>query len=238
MKKKKYQENPRPKKDYEKKKYWEDPEQKRGYEKNKFMDNLLRIRKYEKNKYEENPEPKRKFEKSKYEENPEPKREYEKSKYEGNPELKTEYEKIKYKEYPEPKREYEKNKYDKNPEPKKENRKKMYKKNKKCLNKLKKFCQQMRSVPYFICTVCHRCPYKRSVRLFEHKTYILTAELYCLVRSVNDKTYICDTCHKHLSRNEMPYQAVFNKMSLDPIPDELKDLKELEKKKNFQENNI
>ena len=27
----------------------------------------------------------------------------------------------------------------------------------------------------------------------------------------------------------MPYQAVFNKMSLDPIPDELKDLKKLQK---------
>ena len=28
----------------------------------------------------------------------------------------------------------------------------------------------------------------------------------------------------------MPCQAVFNKMSLDPIPDELKDFKKLEKK--------
>ena len=28
----------------------------------------------------------------------------------------------------------------------------------------------------------------------------------------------------------MPCQAVFNKMSLDPIPDELKDSKKLEKK--------
>ena len=36
----------------------------------------------------------------------------------------------------------------------------------------------------------------------------------------------------------MPCQAVFNKMSLDPIPDELKDLKVLEKKINFQKNNI
>ena len=40
---------------------------------------------------------------------------------------------------------------------------------------------------------------------------------------------MCNTCHKHLSRNEMPCQAVFHKMSLEPIPDELNDLKELEK---------
>ena len=70
------------------------------------------------------------------------------------------------------------NKYEKNPEPKKENHKRMNKKNKKCLNKVEKFCQQIRQVPYFVCTLCHRCLYKRSVRLFEHEKYnILTAEL-------------------------------------------------------------
>ena len=36
----------------------------------------------------------------------------------------------------------------------------------------------------------------------------------------------------------MPWQAVFNKISLDPIPDELKDFKKLKKKINFQERNI
>ena len=62
-------------------------------------------------------------------------------------------------------------------------------------------------------------------RLFEHEKHILTAELYFPVRSFDEKSYIYDTCHKHLSRNEMPCQAVFNKMSLDPIADELKYLK-------------
>ena len=153
--------------------------------------------------------------KNKYEENPEPKKKYEKHKYEENPELK---------------RKYEKKKYDKNPESKKENRKKMYKKNRKCLNNLENFCQQIRQGPYFIRTFSQWRLYKCSIRLFEHEQYILTAELYCLVRLFYEKTYICDTCHKHPSRNKMPCQAVFNKMSLDPIPDELKDLKVLEKK--------
>ena len=49
------------------------------------------------------------------------------------------------------------------------------------------------------------------------------------MRSFGEKTCICDKCHKHLSKNEIPCQAVFNKMSLDPIPDELKDFKNLEK---------
>ena len=92
------------------------------------------------------------------------------------------------------------------------------------------FCQEIQKSPYFICKACHRCLYESKVRLFEYEKYTLTAEFYYPVRSFDEKIYICNTCHKHLSRNEMPCQAVFNKMNLDPIPDELKDLKELEKK--------
>ena len=92
-------------------------------------------------------------------------------------------------------------------------------KRKKCLNKVKTFCQQIRQGPYFICAVSHRYLYKRSVRLFEHKKYhILTAELYCAVRSFDEKIYVCDTCHKHLSRHEMSCQAVFNKISYPGVP--------------------
>ena len=105
----------------------------------------------------------------------------------------------------------------------------MNKKNKKCLNKVKRFCQQTKQGPYLIFTVCHWYFYERSARLFEQEEYhILTSELFCPVRSFDEKIYISDTCHKHLSRHEMPYQAVFNKMSLDPIPDNLKYLKKLE----------
>ena len=71
----------------------------------------------------------------------------------------------------------------KDPEPKKENRKRMHKKNSKCLNKVEKFCQQVRKGPYFIFTVCRWCFHKRSIRLFEHEKYILTGESYFLVRS-------------------------------------------------------
>ena len=76
--------------------------------------------------------------------------------------------------------------------------------------------------------MCHWCLYKLIVRLFEHEKYhILTAELYVLVRSFDEKTSICDACHKHLSINEMSSQAIFSKISLDSIPDELKDFKKL-----------
>ena len=49
------------------------------------------------------------------------------------------------------------------------------------------------------------------------------------MRSFDEKTNICDTYHKHLSRNEISCQVVFNKMSLNSIPDKLKDLEVLEK---------
>ena len=42
---------------------------------------------------------------------------------------------------------------------------------------------------------------------------------------------VSETCHKHLLKNLMSCQAVCNKMEIDPIPNELKDLKSLEKKK-------
>lgn len=55
------------------------------------------------------------------------------------------------------------------------------------------------------------------------KYHILTADLYHAVKSFKGKLYICETCHKHLNKNEFVCQAVCNKMSLDPIPDKFKD---------------
>ena len=51
------------------------------------------------------------------------------------------------------------------------------------------------------------------------------------MRSFDEKAYISDTCHKHLCRNEMPWQVVLYKMNLDLIPNKLKDLKKNKKKK-------
>ena len=49
------------------------------------------------------------------------------------------------------------------------------------------------------------------------------------MKSYDEKFYICETCHKHLCENEIPSQAVCNKMALDPIPDELGYLRKLGK---------
>ena len=70
--------------------------------------------------------------------------------------------------------------------------------------KVEKFCHQIRQGPIpFV--VCQQYLHKRNVRLFElEKYHILDAELYCPVRSFDEKIHICSTCHEHLSRNEMP----------------------------------
>ena len=47
-------------------------------------------------------------------------------------------------------------------------------------------------------------------------------------KSFDEKLYRCKNFYKHLCKTEIPYQAVCNKMTLDLIPDELKDLERLE----------
>ena len=53
------------------------------------------------------------------------------------------------------------------------------------------------------------------------------------VRSSDEKIYLCDTCHKHLFRNEMPRYAVSNKMSLNSTTNALQ---KMIKSLNFQDN--
>ena len=72
--------------------------------------------------------------------------------------------------------------------------------------------------------MCQRYLHKCNVRLFEHEKYhTLNAELYCPVKSFDEKIHISSTYHKHLSRNEMPLSNSFNEIGLDPIPDELEE---------------
>ena len=61
--------------------------------------------------------------------------------------------------------------------------------------------------------------YQGSVRFFKQdKDQIPTSEFYHPVKSFDEKLWICEKCHKHLYKNEIPCQAVSNKMTLDPMP--------------------
>ena len=61
------------------------------------------------------------------------------------------------------------------------------------------------------------------------KNHILRAELLHPVKSFDEKSYICETCYKHLHTNEIPCQTVCNKIFLYPVLDELKNLKKIQK---------
>ena len=45
------------------------------------------------------------------------------------------------------------------------------------------------------------------------------------MKPFDEKLHIYETCHKHLNKYEIPFQAVCNKMAVDPVTNELKDLK-------------
>ena len=78
----------------------------------------------------------------------------------------------------------------------------------------------------YICTIYHGIQYQQSDTLFNHERYeILAAESSYPAKSIHEKLYICETCHTHLCKNEITSQTVCNKMTLDCIPDELKDSK-------------
>lgn len=68
----------------------------------------------------------------------------------------------------------------------KNDRKILNRKNKivKSLNKVKKFCQQIRQGPYFICIVSHWCLLSTMSDYFNMRNQIFTAELYCPERSL------------------------------------------------------
>ena len=89
------------------------------------------------------------------------------------------------------------------------------------------FCKNIEEGPYFICSCCQRMLYKRSVRLLYAEMYG-QMDLFTGVRSVDNREYICRTCHKKVVKGDMPCQAVRNKMELDEIPDVLKTLRKLE----------
>ena len=70
------------------------------------------------------------------------------------------------------------------------------------------------------------------MRFFQHGKYqILTSELYHPVKSFDEKLHVCETCHKYVYKNEILCQAVCNKMAVDPIINELKDLKKQKNRK-------
>ena len=98
------------------------------------------------------------------------------------------------------------------------------------------FKNQCKKQPVYICTSCHRLLWKKGVEEFKIDKYDnINSEVRNLVlsdkhriSSPDGSIYICHSCHKTLQSGRMPAQSKANYMDLEDIPDELKDLNNLE----------
>ena len=99
--------------------------------------------------------------------------------------------------------------------------------------RITKFKEQILEGPYFVCVVCNRCLYKRSVVLFKSEAYVsLNPNFYFApVHSFDGKDYICMTCRRKLiSKKKLtPCQAVCNKLEITNLPHHLSNVNRLER---------
>ena len=94
---------------------------------------------------------------------------------------------------------------------------------------ISKFQSRIEEGPYYICSVCNRLLYRKSVKLLEKKKYSSVPKtLFTNIASFDNKEYICVTCHSKVVKGKIPCQAVYNNMSVDEIPAELTLLEKLE----------
>ena len=101
------------------------------------------------------------------------------------------------------------------------------------MSNFKKECKKQ---PVYICTSCHRLLWRKGVQKFSIDKYNkIRKEIIQLVlnethriSSIDESIYICHTCHAALKLGRIPAQSKANRMALDKILDELKDLNNLE----------
>ena len=127
-----------------------------------------------------------------------------------------------------------KRKYDTINSPQKAKKQEAYKKTKSTEQNLDyficKFRNKIKEGPYYICSVCNRLLYKKSVRLLDRNSCSSSVPMsvFTNITSFDKKEYICSTCHSKVIKGKIPCQAVYNDMSVDEIPVELAFLEKLE----------
>lgn len=93
--------------------------------------------------------------------------------------------------------------YEKTAEKRKKKSREIYQKKAECRRKsstdrIKQFKLNIIQCPYFICVICNRSLYKRSVKLFDIEKYeVLSDKSMSLVCSLDSNNYVCNTCDKN-----------------------------------------
>ncbi|XP_062602888.1 uncharacterized protein LOC134264626 [Saccostrea cucullata] len=111
---------------------------------------------------------------------------------------------------------------------------------------VKLFKESVRSGPEYTCCCCHRLLFEHQVQgcrleMYKErkkvndiaetciqKKYVHDCTLSCPVYCPQSSLWICFTCHRKILSGNTPAEAVVNRMSLEEIPSELKDLNSLE----------
>ena len=101
------------------------------------------------------------------------------------------------------------------------------------MNNFKLECKKQ---PVYICTSCHRLLWEKGVQKFTIQNYcdintkirnLVLHEKY-RISGVSGSIYICHNCHRTLKSGRVPAQSKANCMDLEEVPDELKDLNNME----------
>ena len=92
---------------------------------------------------------------------------------------------------------------------------------------IEQFKKKIREGPYYICCVCNRLLYRRSVVMFCANKY-LCQEFFTVQTSFDGRQYICKSCQSKVKVDKVPCQAVVNNMYVDEVPRELAVLEKLE----------
>ncbi len=94
---------------------------------------------------------------------------------------------------------------------------------------ISKFHSRIKEGPYYVCSVCNRLLYRKSVKLLEKKDHSsVPKSVFTNISSFDNKEYVCITCLSKVVKGKIPCQAVYNNMSVDEIPPELALLEKLE----------
>ncbi|XP_062577465.1 uncharacterized protein LOC134239308 [Saccostrea cucullata] len=111
---------------------------------------------------------------------------------------------------------------------------------------VKLFKESVRSGPEYTCCCCHRLLFEHQVQgcrlemykerkkvndiaqICIQKKYVHDCTLSCPMHCPKSSLWICFTCHRKILSGNTPAEAVVNRMSLEEIPSELKNLNSLE----------
>ena len=95
--------------------------------------------------------------------------------------------------------------------------------------KVSTFKELIKDGLFFICVVCHRCLYRRSVLIFYQNKYNLEIPPLFRIKSFDSSTYICETCSQKCQKYEIPCRSVSNTLEVFDLPTEFQNIRKPER---------